>query len=94
MNAITKAISLLGTQKKIADMLKIPPACVSQWYRGARKVPPRHCRRIEQATNGVVTRYDLRPDIFGPVPEEQGSVAASVLTASLVTDYRGKESTG
>lgn len=23
---------------------------------------------IEQATNGAVTRYDLRPDVFGPAP--------------------------
>ncbi|MEW5250584.1 helix-turn-helix domain-containing protein [Microbulbifer sp. 2201CG32-9] len=70
MNAIAKAVSLVGTQKKIADMLEIPPACVSQWCKGVRKVPPRHCRRIEQATSGAVTRYDLRPDIFGPLEEQ------------------------
>lgn len=53
-------------------MLEIPPACVSQWCNGVRKVPPRHCRRIEQATDGAVTASDLRPDIFGD-PEEQGA---------------------
>ncbi|MEW5248642.1 helix-turn-helix domain-containing protein [Microbulbifer discodermiae] len=79
MNAISKAVSLVGTQKKVADMLKIPPACVSQWCNGVRGVPPRHCRRIEQATNGVVTRYDLRPDIFGSAPEE-GSVTTQTVT--------------
>ena len=28
--------------------------------------------RIERATNGVVTREELRPDIFGPLSPDQG----------------------
>lgn len=27
-------------------------------------------RAIEQATNGGVTRYDLRPDVFGAAPAQ------------------------
>jgi DNA-binding transcriptional regulator YdaS (Cro superfamily) len=28
--------------------------------------------RIERATNGLVTRAELRPDIFGPIDAGQG----------------------
>lgn len=31
---------------------------------------------IEEATAGQVTRYDLRPDIFGPAPESPAEAAA------------------
>ncbi|MCO1336800.1 helix-turn-helix domain-containing protein [Microbulbifer sp. OS29] len=55
----------MGTQKRIADLLGVSPACVSQWNRGVRKVPPRLCRAIEQFTKGAVTREELRPDIYG-----------------------------
>jgi len=72
MEAITEAVSLIGTQKKVADLVGVPPACVSQWCNGIRKVPPRHCRVIECATNGRITRYDLRPDIFGEPEEKAG----------------------
>ncbi|MFS1524476.1 helix-turn-helix domain-containing protein [Microbulbifer sp. 2304DJ12-6] len=94
MNAIQIAVRAKRTQAKLAQSLGVTQGLVSAWVTGRKKIAPHWCLPIEQSTNGVITRYDLRPDIFGPVPEEQGSVAASVLTASLVTDYRGKESTG
>lgn len=34
-----------------------------------RKASHKLARAIETATSGAVTRHDLRPDIFGPVPE-------------------------
>ena len=37
---------------------------------GLRPVPGPRCRDIERATDGAVTVHDLRPDIFGPPPEE------------------------
>lgn len=33
-------------------------------------------RAIETATDGVVTRYELRPDVFGPAPDERDQKAA------------------
>lgn len=33
-------------------------------------------RAIETATDGVVTRYELRPDVFGPAPDEREQKAA------------------
>lgn len=35
---------------------------VSSWSSGARAVPISRCCAIEQATNGAVTRRELRPD--------------------------------
>jgi len=35
---------------------------VSRWASGKRPIPVERCVAIEQATNGEVTRRDLRPD--------------------------------
>ncbi|MCR9092352.1 MAG: helix-turn-helix domain-containing protein [Proteobacteria bacterium] len=32
------------------------------------RVPGEHCRAIEEALGGRITRHDLRPDVFGPAP--------------------------
>jgi DNA-binding transcriptional regulator YdaS (Cro superfamily) len=37
--------------------------------RGHKKASALLARDIEQATDGAVTRHDLRPDVFGPAPE-------------------------
>ncbi|NKI17415.1 helix-turn-helix domain-containing protein [Spongiibacter sp. KMU-166] len=58
-----------GLQSSIAKALNITPVLISQWANGARRVPGERCVAIEEATKGAVTRYDLRPDIFGE-PEQ------------------------
>lgn len=68
MDAITRSIEAVGGQVHLARRLGITPAAVNQWVRGLRPVPAERCRAIEAATAGVVTRYDLRPDVFGPAP--------------------------
>lgn len=37
---------------------------ISYWLE-TDKVPAEHCRAIEKITDGKVTRYQLRPDVFG-----------------------------
>lgn len=37
-------------------------------WRG-RRVAAERCIAIERATDGAVTRYELRPDVFGPAPK-------------------------
>ena len=54
-----------GLQNRLARDLKISPVLISQWSSGARRVPAERCLPIEEATNGAVTRYELRPDVFG-----------------------------
>ena len=38
---------------------------------GHRNASPARAQKIEAATDGAVTRHDLRPDIFGPAPRER-----------------------
>ena len=51
-----------GAKSQIARALGIPPQLVGQWANGVRAVPIARCSQIEQATQKVVTRRDLRPD--------------------------------
>ena len=49
---------------------------VSRWASGDRPIPIDKCWSIEQATNGEVTRKDLRPDdwerIWPELSEKEG----------------------
>lgn len=71
MEAITKqAIEAAGGPKKVADAIcaagkKITSQAVSQWVR----VPDVHVRLVEGLGAAKVTRYQMRPDIFGEAPE-------------------------
>lgn len=51
-----------GGQTLLAKALGIPPQLMYQWVREVRPVPIERCVDIERATNGAVTRRDLRPD--------------------------------
>jgi DNA-binding transcriptional regulator YdaS (Cro superfamily) len=66
MNAIATAISKAGGASKLARQLGITRQAVEQW-RG-RVVPPEHVLVIEKITG--VSRYDLRPDIYGAPPAD------------------------
>ena len=65
MTPIEKAIDIFKTQTALAEAIGAKQPFVSQWVTGFRPVPPKFCRKIEEATNGQVTRYELRPDVFG-----------------------------
>lgn len=59
-NTITKrAIEACGGTYVVAEMLGVSRQAVEKWVR----IPPRHVLRVE-AESGV-SRYELRPDIFG-----------------------------
>lgn len=69
MNAISKAVDLLGLAV-IGNLYspRISPQAVHKWtISGA--VPAERVLAIEAATKGKVSRYDLRPDVFGSPPE-------------------------
>jgi len=58
---IRKALKLAGGTVKLASLLGITPQAISQW----KRTPVNHVLKIEEATGGEVTRYELRPDIYG-----------------------------
>jgi DNA-binding transcriptional regulator YdaS (Cro superfamily) len=59
---VIKASELLCGQSRLAKNLNVTPSTLNQWVKGVRPIPVVHCVAIEQATNGKVTRKDLRPD--------------------------------
>lgn len=67
---IQKAVDIVGSQVALAAAIsskkkRVSPGQVSHWYTGLKQVPPHHCIPVEEATWGLVTRYELRPDVFG-----------------------------
>ncbi len=65
------------TAASLARKLGISPVLISQWRSGNRPIPLERCVPIEQATDGLVTRKDLRPDDWHLIwPELKKSDAA------------------
>jgi DNA-binding transcriptional regulator YdaS (Cro superfamily) len=68
---LNRAIEAVGSQQALADALDIKSPSISGW-RQAGRVPVERCVAIERATAGSVTRYELRPDVFGEPPAAIG----------------------
>lgn len=63
---LERAVSICGGQKKLADAIGVTQSMVWYWLAKSKDgVPAKYCAAIESATSGVITRADLRPDIFG-----------------------------
>lgn len=70
MKPIDLAVEILGL--KGIGMLFTPPItpqAVFKWTQAGVMVPAERCMSIEIATSGRVTRYELRPDVFGTAPD-------------------------
>ncbi|HEX5933477.1 MAG TPA: Cro/CI family transcriptional regulator [Pseudorhizobium sp.] len=63
LTALGRAINSVGSASELARRLRVTPAAVLQW----RKVPAERVLEVERITG--VSRHDLRPDVFGPIPE-------------------------
>ena len=62
---LAKAIAKVRTITALAEKLGLTAQAVSQWD----DVPADRCLDVERATG--VTRYELRPDIYGSQPTER-----------------------
>jgi DNA-binding transcriptional regulator YdaS (Cro superfamily) len=62
MDALDRAIDILGTQENLARELGIRSPSISEW-RTRGQVPIGRCEDIERVTKGRVTFAELRPDI-------------------------------
>lgn len=80
MQALKKAVELAGSQAELARRVaefkenpKIKQAHVWNWLNRDHEVPAEMVLAVEAATNDedglpAVTRYQLRPDIYGAPP--------------------------
>ena len=64
MTALQTAIDRAGGSKPLAEALGITRQAVEQW----RAVPPERVLQVERITG--VSRYALRPDIYGSPPRQ------------------------
>ena len=53
-----------GAKAEMAEYLRVTPTWLSLLIAGKRKASPLLAKRIEDATGGLVTRHDLRPDLY------------------------------
>lgn len=60
-DALRQAAVLVGGNGELARLVGVTPQAVSQW----KKAPPNRAIAIEKAVHGEITRYQLRPDVFG-----------------------------
>lgn len=79
MSAIKLACETVGSASRLAELLEVTPQAVSKWV-AADRAPAERCIDIEAAVDkvelGAVTRYDLRPDVFGVKPPAESKTAA------------------
>lgn len=64
LQALQKSISLIGGQAELARQVGVRPQTVHVWLKKFGQVPTKHVLKIEKILNGVVSRSDLRPDIY------------------------------
>lgn len=62
---IKAVVDAAGGMGPFAKHMKIKTSQVHQWTAGLRPVPLEKCIEIERLTEGQVTRYHLRPELFG-----------------------------
>ena len=69
-NPVQLACDAVGGARELARLLNIKPPSVSEW-KARGKVPAERCLEVEEKTG--VSRYLLRPDVYGqpPVPTSQ-----------------------
>lgn len=65
---IEKAVTATGNQAALAKGIGVSAPFINDLLHARKRVPAELCAAIERATNGAVTRYELRPDVFGEAP--------------------------
>lgn len=63
---IHRAIGLHGSQAKLAKEMGCSQQYISWLLKDADQISGEMALAVERATNGAVTRVDLRPDLFAP----------------------------
>lgn len=69
---VEKIADCLGSKTEVARICGVKPPSLHGWVR----IPDCHVLKIEaavRAKGGDITRYTMRPDIFGDAPESSDS---------------------
>lgn len=69
--ALERVEKKVGGRRQLAERLGIEVSAVQQWH--GNGIPADRVLELEAATEGEVTRHDLRPDLFGPPSEQRAS---------------------
>ena len=73
--ALVAFIDRNGGRAKVARLIGVKYARLDHAYTGRRSVSVALATAIEVATGGKVTRAELRPDLFGPLPAKRRKAA-------------------
>jgi DNA-binding transcriptional regulator YdaS (Cro superfamily) len=68
-SALARACEAVGGQAALGRKIGRKQSTIWNWLKNG--IPADQCPAIEQATDGAVTRYDLRPDVFGEAPKKR-----------------------
>lgn len=68
-----KAHPSIRTKTRIADICGVSRQSLRFWT----QVPAEYCRKLERACEGEVTRYQMRPDVFGLGPNDDSDLDAA-----------------
>jgi DNA-binding transcriptional regulator YdaS (Cro superfamily) len=60
--ALLRVIDMHGSENSLAKKLGVAQQTINNWL--DRGIPPHRVLGIEKASNGAVTRHELRPDIY------------------------------
>ena len=71
---ISKYLETKGlSQEVFAKQIGVSQGLVWQWLGGRTRITAERAVELEKKTGGEITRYDLRPDIFGTAPAERAA---------------------
>lgn len=68
---ILRALEISGSQRSLGLIAGVSQPAVCSWLKGVKRPSAISALRIEAATNGEVSRSDLRPDLWPPENNNQ-----------------------
>lgn len=82
--ALSAVRAAFPTEQAMADAFDVSQPTVWRWMNQSKQLPHNHVMTAERLTG--VSRYDLRPDIFGARPDREAMVDQNVGERFIGTD--------
>lgn len=77
IEALEKAVDLAGGQSALGRLIGKDQRTIWAWINTTQKVPAEDVLKIEEALEGKISRYELRPDVY---PQEKPALAKIRIT--------------